>query len=287
MTAFDFGAPAAGSRREKVVEVFRLGTFGRGTEFRLTVGTLFSLFERTPRLVYRHVRDAVGGAMGAHRRSFLSNTKVEFGDRQGLYARKLDSRPNTAQATFGERRAFFYKVFPDRKTIPKGSAVTLDDIRGEAYTGSKVALGLEVGGVFRGKSGKGLIAIPIGITRDSSGRVKGTWATPKLFRQASANNQLVAIRYRRWPRLYQVRKGGSRKVAAAPGAFTPISARPQGRQRSASRILIPAYQLVPLVRRRKLLGFLDSWDRLEGDRTRRFRAALDNVVRDIDDGKQA
>lgn len=287
MTAFDFSQPLPLFDNTRGVDVFRLGAFGKGSEFRITSGTLFSLFERTPRLVYRHVRDAVGGSMGSHRREFLAGTRVEFSERQGMYARNLDSRPASGGTTFSDRRSFFYKVFPESKTLAKGAQVDLEDIYGEAYTRSPVAQGLELGGVFRGKSGKGLLAIPIGITRDSLGRVKSRWATPTLYKKASGNNRLVAIRFKRWPRLYQVKAGGSRKAAAAPGAFTPISARPTGNRRTASRILIPAYQLVPLVRRRKLLGFLDTWDSLESDRTRRFKRALANVVEDIDRGKQA
>jgi len=259
------------------------------TGFAVTIGTgrLLSLFDRTPRLAFRHIRDAVGGMFGSHRREWLQRTQVEFSARGGMRAERLNSRQPPAAAGFNSARTFFYKVQPQAKRVAPGVEPRLQDITAETYTQSRVALGLEVGGTFRAK-GSRFLAIPIGVTLDSLGRPKSRWATPGSYRKASANNELVSLKLRgKYPVLYQVKGGGSRRAASQQGAFSLLSDRPQGRRSTGRRILLPAYQLVPAVTRRAILRYVATWEDLEQDRARRLTQAADNILADIDSGKQA
>lgn len=238
------------------------------------------LFERFPAVTFFHVRDAIGGMFGSHRREWLARTTVKMNPR-GMRVDRLSSRTGGASGKTA-RRSFFYKVFPQSKTLSAGGS--LEDITGEAYTSSEVALGLEQGGTRRPTKGR-MLAIPIGVTLDSAGRPKQRWRRPSAFRRASPNNELVALTLKRGklPILYQVK--GGKKAAATAGAVS--LARGKGKIGGRKRILLPAYLLVRSVTNRPVLRFMATWDALAGDRAIRMKRAADRILEGADSGKSS
>jgi hypothetical protein len=256
----------------------------RTGEFQVDASRVERTFARYPRLTWFHLRDTIGGIMGSHRREWLQRTRVDFSTRNGMRAGNLTSRA-AGSAGFARQRTFFYRIEPQSRR--PGPRATLDEIRAETFTESRVALGLEQGGTFRPKRSR-WIAIPIGVTLDSLGRPKSRWHTPQSYLRASARNKLISLRLgTRNPIVYQVKGGGSRAAARQSGAITALRDRPTGNRRRARRILLPAYQLVRSVTRKPLLRYLETWEELASDRDRRFARMFDRIQEDVDRGKQA
>lgn len=232
-------------------------------------------------LMFRHYRDAVGRVFGRHRREWLTRTLAKF-RANGMRAGPIGTSVKPANPGDARRR-FFYNVTPAAKTLPPGTdlRVALDSIRGETYSGSEVAEGLEFGGTFRALGGK-FLAIPIGVTLDSLGRPKPRWATPAAFARTSPTKKLVALRLDGTLKLYQVVSGRTKAAQQTPGAVSRLADRPRGR--GLARALLPAYQLVRSVTRRKLLRFYATWDELQADRDQVFRQAHDRVLGDLPNG---
>lgn len=222
------------------------------------------LFGRAPRVVYKHLRDALGGMYGEHRREWLAKKQVQF-ERGGLQAATVGSRASAAAGTFDARRTFTYDVHPEQREVAEGTKVDLNQLSAEAGTSSPVALGLERGGSFTANNGK-QIPIPIGITLDSRGRVKSRWTTPKRFIEASAKQkELVPIRMR-------------------SGKEALFWKKPLGRGKNKRFALLPAYQLVDRVNRKPRLHYYDTWDALQASRDRRLSRANGNAVKEIEGG---
>jgi len=227
------------------------------------------LFERAPDTVFFHLRDALGGIFGSHRREWLAQKQVEFGQRGGLQAGRLTSS-TSEPAGFAGSRKFFYRVLPASKKRPEGG--TLDDITGDAYTRSEIALGLEKGGPASASSTR-YLALPIGVTLDSTGRPKSRWVTPSHYRKARATNDLVAFPARRGGPLILWQKKRGKAAARKTGAISRA-----GEQKT---VYLPAYVLVRRVVRKARLKFYDTWDSMAADRDRRYKRAMDQMMREL------
>lgn len=236
------------------------------------------LFERVPRLTFFHMRDTLGAIYGSHRREWLQRTQAKFRPR-GIKADNLRSGNADARPRHGG--TFVYNVEPAAKAPPAGTDVNLEQISAESFSTSKIALGLEQGGTHTARRGR-LLALPIGVTLDSAGRPKSRWVTPGAYKRSGARNRLVAIKFRgRAPVLYQVKGGRSKKAAETPGAFGRTV-----KGESKPQILLPAYVLVPRVRRRALLRYGATWEELESDRDRRIGVAADKIIGDAERGRE-
>jgi hypothetical protein len=224
------------------------------------------MFARSPAVAYRYLRDAVGGAMGSHRREWLSSARVAFKP-GGMRAGQITSRASEA-AGFDAKRTMFYRVSPEAKTVQEGQQVSVDSISAESFTTSRAAAGLQTGGSFVAKGGK-RSAIPIGITRDSGGRVKARWFTPKAFQRGKRKKDVIAL----------PTKSGKGVILF----WRQYSGRGKGR---TSRLL-PAFNLVPGVRRQARLQYYETWDRLKANRDQRFGTALEKIEKDLVHGRNA
>ncbi len=207
----------------------------------MSSGRVSRLLVRAPRALYFHVRDAVGSMYGSHRREWLAKTEIKVG--------------NLA------RRGFFYRVDPKSKVAPPDVRPDLGAIQAAAYTTSRVARELELGGIITPKRGR-MLAIPIGVSLTPTGRKRRAMATPRRFRAASPDNELVLLRVGRSLVLHQVRRRGRK------------------------RVLLPAYRLVPRVVRRPRLRFFATWAGLAQDRVSRLVRALDRTVADAEAGRE-
>ena len=258
-------------------------SFGDGGAVDVIARKLGQTLQAIGPLMFRHYRDALGRTFGRHRREWLNRTLARF-RRGGLRAGPIgqSSRPSSAAEA---RRRFFYEIEPQAKVLPAGAdaSASLAALRGEAYSGSPVAEGLEVGGTFRARGG-GWLALPIGVSLDRLGRPIPRWATPEAFRRNSPRGELIALALERGrpPKLYQVVKGRTKRAQSTAGALSLTSDRPRGR--GLARALLPAYQLVRQVRRKPLLRFYATWDELQQDRDAVWTAALDRIVREAESG---
>lgn len=248
-----------------------------GLQLELSTGRIRVLFQKAPLATFKRTREAFAEILSGHREQWLASKNAEFRG-GGLNPTSLRSSDPTASGWF-RRRSFFFVVKPSAKAV-NGQVPDLESIQAEAFTESPVAQGLEEGGESRAK-GRRFLALPIGVTLDAAGRPKSRWNTPERFKRF-ANNKLVSIRMpgTKSPVLYQVKRG--RRAAEQTGAVMQIG---EGRKKKRDRrILLPAYVLVPQVRRQRRLRFLETWDRLDADRGRRLGTGLARVVKELDGG---
>lgn len=229
------------------------------------------LFAKAPAVMFFHVRDTVGAIMGSHRREFLARTEVKFkggGMRVGNITGRasLSSGPATS---WDVRRSFIYEVSPVDKVPPPGVTPDLAQIAAASATTSPAALGLEKGGTFPPREGR-YQALPIGITLDSLGRVKGKWTSPTRFLQGKQKKELVAVR-----------------KLAGPGRQPNLVLywkKKTGRGKGRKEVLLPAFLLVPRVTRKQRLKYLETWKNLEANRGERLRAMLDRAAKEMQNG---
>jgi hypothetical protein len=253
-----------------------------GGTLELRPGVLRKLYRQGAAVTAHHLRDTLGAIMGSHRRQFLADTQIKLDQRaQGMKVYNVQSAaagaPNRQQSSRNAYNKFFYTVRP--KTVSKRSKnpPTLDKINAEAFTTSPVALMHERGGIIRPRRRK-MMAIPMGMTIRSDGRVVPRWSTPAKYKASKSGNQLVALRRQGKPILYAVLKATA-KAASRQGAVQRTSdATKKKRQR---RVLVPAYTLVPQVKLLPKLAFVGSWDRLATDRKRRLDAMLTNIRNEL------
>lgn len=236
-----------------------------GTELSLTSGRILSLFERSPRVVFFHLRDTLGSMFGSHRREWLKRNELTF------------KKKRTAN------RLFFYKMQPrdKEKMPPPGVPVSLDRIKGEAYTRSKMALAHELGGTITPTSGR-MLAIPLGGTMTAGGNIRKGMRDPREFRAAFPDRNLVGLSSGSGRIvLYEAKKGAA--ASRKEGALMRSS---EGGKKARDReVLVPMFALVKSVRLKARLNFMATWDELQGDRQRRFELMMSNIVKDISDGQ--
>lgn len=244
-------------------------------DVRSNLPDVVKLFRRGPQATYYHLRDAIGGMAGSHRREWLQRTEVAM-NRGGFAATAI--KPNPTVSGFAGR-FFYYRVGPGtRPTRPKEPR--LSDITLELYSTSEVALAQEQGATIRPRTGR-MLAIPIGVSLRKDGRPIPRWHTPRAYRQSAANNDLVALNLAGNPKLYQVRRG----VAAArkSGAFSRVG---EGAKPARARtVLLPAYQLAKQVQLKPRLRFMATWDALQDDRKVRFARAASRILEEIANAK--
>lgn len=229
------------------------------------------LFERAPAKMFFHVRDTVGAIMGSHRREFLARTDVKFKNR-GMRVNNVASRATLSSGSatsWDVRRSFIYEVSPEGKTVPEGQKPDLSKIAAGSATTSPAALGLEKGGTFRPTKGR-YQALPIGITLDSLGRVKGKWTSPTRFAQGKTPKEIVALK----------KKGAAGKQPN----FVLWWRKKTGRGKGRKEVLLPAFLLVPRVTRKPRLKYLETWRNLEADRSVRLAAMMDRAEKDMQGG---
>lgn len=222
-------------------------------EMQVSAGRIQNLFVRAPGTAFFYFRDVVGSMFGSHRREWIARNQVAFKQKRTI------------------NKLFFYRVYPRKNLKPvPGAPVSLDQIKGETYTRSKMALAHERGGTITPTRGKAL-AIPIGGSLLPSGKVRKEWRTPAKFRAAFPSRELIALGSAGKRVLYEARrtKGGRR------------------RKREGRDKLTPAFVLVPSVTLKPRLNFFKTWDQLSSDRGRRLAAALAKIVEAIGSGKSA
>lgn len=239
-----------------------------GTELSLTTGRIMGLLmDRSPRVVFFHLRDTLGSIFGSHRREWLKRNELTF--RKKRTANKL----------------FFYRMQPrdKEKMPPPGVPVSLDRIKGEAYTRSKMALAHELGGTIVPTSGR-MLAVPLAGTMTAGGNLRKGMRDPAEFRATFPDRDLVALSSGGGRVvLYEAKKGAA--AARREGAVSRVS--DGGKKARDREVLVPMFALVKSVRLRARLKFMSTWDELQADRHRRFGLMMTNIVRDISDGKPA
>lgn len=233
------------------------------------------LFRRFPGATFYWIRDLVGRFYGLHQREWRRRRQVTF--REGGMREQVQGERFLRGRRGG---SFLYKVFPENK---RPSSPDLRQIRGEAYTESVPALGLETGGAFRARSG-GSLAIPIGITKDSLGRTKSAY-TARRNTKAGAFESGV----RRFARTHQtvvlpskndrnVRVIYWRRNLARMGG-----AKQHGPKRKGYE-LVPAFLLVKGVLRRARLRYIQTWHELDAERRARYQEALQSILQEVTGG---
>lgn len=219
------------------------------------------LFDRAPHKTFFHLRDVYGSIFGSHRREWLARTEVKF-NRGGMRAAPF-GRSETGRG-FQTDKQFYYTVDPKRKSVPKSETPNLEEIQGEAYTRSEVALGLETGGTFRA-IGNPLMAIPIGFALNKLGRPKAGFSSPEALKKHPrlVFKDLVAFKMgnRKSPVLYLVKA------------------------LKTKTILLPVFVLVRSITRKPRMRFMATWDALVGDRDQRLSRALTRIVEELEHGK--
>lgn len=230
-----------------------------------------ALFGRAPAVMFWHVLDTVGAIMGSHRREFLARTEVKFKG-GGMRVGNLSSRATLSSGpatSWDVRRSFIYEVTPVSKEVPKDTKPDLAQIAAASATTSPAALGLEKGGTFGPREGR-YEALPIGITLDSLGRVKGKWTSPTRFQAGKTKKEIVALR----------KKGVTGKQPNLVLYWRKKTGRGKGRK----EVLLPAFLLVPRVTRKQRLKYLETWRNLEADRGARLSGMLTRAAQEMERG---
>ncbi len=217
----------------------------------VTKGETLALFAQMPRDVFKALRFYMDRSFKSFRETFPEKADIDPNRRDVLRQRN--------KFLSGDRRGFFYEINPPRDQIP--AVPDLRTLRASVSSFSRAALGLEVGGTSTAKGG-GYLALPIGFTKDSLGRTKTKWTTPKKFATATQTRKdLVSIE----------RPGGARILywrKRVPKSFSGPVHRGAGRKSSSpGYILVPVFMLVRSVNRKARLHFFRTWT--EEDTTRR------------------
>lgn len=183
------------------------------------------------------------------RREFLQTTRVDV------------KGPKGGRSPSGSGRGIGYRF---KWRVRKGRRP--EQVQGEFFTDSKVALGLEHGPRIKAKRG-GLLYLPMGGARGGfggEGRVRRNFAS-----LAAAIKRYGIDRF-----VFQRRRGGTQIVYFKSGAkvrsvgeFTPVKRQKRGRFRRQRR-LIPVFRGVPEVKLPRILGLFDRWERFERSRGR-------------------
>lgn len=227
-----------------------------------STGRIVKLFETAPHKTFFHVRDAVGGMMGSHRREWLKRTDVDF-QRGGMQAAAFGSKSGADAPGYRSDKKFFYIVEPRRKSVPRSQTPNLEDISAVAFTRSLPALGLETGGTFRAV-GNPFMAIPIGYALNKRGKPKPGFSSPAALK---AHPRLV---------------NKDTVVIQKPGRAPVIYLQKPLKRRTR---LLPLFVLVRSVNRKARLRFMATWRELVRDRERRLARAADRIVTELEQGR--
>jgi hypothetical protein len=225
---------------------------------------IHATFVLVPDRTFFHFAGAVWGTFKKYREALIADTdaKLDKPGGSGLRVQKLQQKKQAPKGYPGQRSLFF-TALPRRWKRKPGQS--LQDISGEAFTHSEVALGLETGGTFRSKRSK-FLALPIGATLRSDGQVIPKWNTPKRFH-----------------------RGPKKDTFSRPQRGTPNRVvfwnRPASRKKGAKTVSVPVFLLVPKVEREERLNFMEVWEAQTKDRKRRWRKMLDNIITDVVRGK--
>lgn len=223
---------------------------------------LQATFTAFPKNAFFHLAGAMYGTFKSHRDAFLAKTDVDIDSHggKGLRVQNITARKVGKPGGFAGVRSFFFSVTPKSWKWKPGQR--LEDIEAESFTYSKAALGLEEGGTFTSKRSR-FIALPIGAALRSDGKVIPRWSSPRKFQ-----------------------KGGKKETMTRPQHGHPGNRiiwwnRAASRSKKAAKRWVPVFLLVPKVTRKERLNYIETWDALESDRTRRFRAMLGNILHDV------
>lgn len=239
----------------------------------ITAGSLFraevkyqhlvKAFERAPADMAPIVRDQVFRIVAGYRKRFIQRTEVDFKGGPHRNFPLVDKPPTDLSSgpKGGNAKRIWFVVQPG-----KNVAVTeLEEIEADVFSVSAAWERLEEGGTFRATGG-GKLALPIGITLKSDGRVKSQWNTPERFKRANKSGKakvLVAI---------QNRKNGSTIL---------YWQKPVGRGKNRRYAYLPAFLLVDKVTQPEVLNFYDTWDSERGRRTKVMEQLLQKMVNAI------
>lgn len=223
-------------------------------------------FRRAPALIFPLFRDQVFRIVAGFRKRWLTAHRVKFTKSPGsnfpLLGKVPSSLPKGPRG--GEAKRIVFVVVP-----PKGEkGKALDEIKAAIFSVSEAWLGLEKGGTSRAKGG-GKLAIPIGITLDAKGRVKGKWNSPEKFTRAN--------------------KKGRAKVLVAifnPTRGTTIlyHQKAVGAGKKKHYVYLPAYLLEDSVTQPRILHFYKTWDSEKGNRTKVAKEMLEKIQQAFDKG---
>lgn len=203
-----------------------------------------ALFEKVPGIAFFHLRDTMGGVFGSFRRTHLSRTQVR-----------------------NARRFTFYRVSPEGNEGKKRKpGQTLEDIVGESLSKSEAALGLEVGGTIKPRKAR-FLAIPMGITRTSTGRIKKNARTPAKFAAGKRPKNLVVL------------PANAGQFPPNPNSRGLILFWRKGKGKKTR--LVPAFRLVRQIKQRPQFKYMATWDSLKSDRDMRFRRGLDRATKEM------
>lgn len=239
-----------------------------GIQLRIDTKGLADAFARGPSTSYYWLRGFLFGAFLKHRVYWLRAKSTRFGRGGKGNAIKV-WKINEAPA--GERDNWVvYRVNPreSRERDPGKASALLRQLQGSAFAGSIV---LEVHQQGRDINVPEWMAIPLR-TRER---------TPKAWRAKNPGKPLLVLPDPRNPgRLYlaeRIRYRGRR----APGT--------EKRDKTKTKVvrdrLRRRFLLLKSVDMKPTLNFYESWDQLDGERTKEFASIANRIVKDIADGK--
>lgn len=234
--------------------------------YNIQAATLEKVFKRAPKIVGPIIRDQVFRIVAGFRKRWLQAEDVDFRGAAKRNFPLLGKSPTSfpSGADGGTAKRIFFVTTP-----PKGAPIKkLGQIGADIFSVSKVWKKLEEGGTEKPKSGSKL-ALPIGVTLDSRGRVKSRWNTPERFtreKKRGARNVLVAI-------------------------FNPTSGntilywqQPHGAGKNKRYSYRPAFLLVDQVDQRELLHFYETWTSEAPNRVKILRTMMAKIVKAVADG---
>ncbi len=227
---------------------------------------LVQAFRRAPALVFPLFRDQVFRVVAGFRKRWLAAHSVKFTRGNAFNFPLLSKVPTSLPKgpRGGEAKRIVFVVVPGRGETGKD----LGSISAAVFSISKAWLGLEEGGTTRAKGG-GKLAIPIGITLDARGRVKGRWNSPEKFTRAN--------------------KKGKAKVLVA--IFNPTTGntilyhqKATGAGKAKHYVYLPAYLLEDKVDQPRILHFYKTWDIERGNRAKVAKEMLEKIQVAFDKG---
>lgn len=220
-------------------------------------------FQESPGKLGPIVRDQVFRLVAGYRKRWLAAAQVDFTGSAGRNFPLLGKAPTSIQGgpRGGDRKKIFFVVTPE-----KGEAVkSLEKIGADVFSVSEAWENLEHGGTERAKGG-GKLAIPIGITLKSDGKVKSQWDSPERFTRAN--------------------KRGKSKVLVAikkPGNKSTILywRKSKGAGKNKYYVYLPAFMLVQETTQREILNFYETWDSEKSNRQKIAEQLLDRMLKEI------
>jgi hypothetical protein len=224
---------------------------------------LEKLFRQAPEKLGPIIRDQVFRIVAGYRKRWLQRTEVEFSGSERRNFPLLGKVPSaiTSGPRGGDAKKIFFVVTPER-----GAAIKrLEDIGAEVFSISDAWEHLEHGGTARGKGGKKL-AIPIGITIKSDGKVKSQWDSPERFTRANKRGKSKT--------LVAIKKPGNK-------ATILYWQKPRGAGKNKHFVYLPAFMLVDQVTQDRILHFYRTWDSEASNRTKIFNSLLEKAVQEI------